>query len=283
MSTGLTIGSNLQNFTVDSAQVRGYGGVESPHIVVPVSFLLSPGRKSNGSNGASFDLTLIDAELLLTKKLFKASHVIKPIHVFVWETRPYPMELHFPVTRDILYHIEKHREGNLPGSLRLTLQAAYHVETASNTTVTNQPVIRSIDVGWGEDKFTIEQSRWITNVLPQTGYNGPTLVELPPVSYLLPVEYAHALPEVEKARHYFITGDYHKAVSHCRTALDPIHTEFPSKKTYHPETNASSGWKPTLMGHMHSPRRSTTPTTTSAMRHITPAPLFLAVPMRLPY
>jgi hypothetical protein len=230
MSIGLSIGGITQNFAVDSAKIRGHGDAEGPHIIIPISFILTPSRRNDGSSGASYDLMYIDAELLLTTKLFKASRCSKPIHYYVWQAGPYPIELHFPVTRETLYHIEKLREGNLTGSVSLILQVAHHNDPAPNTTITNKPAIRSIDTAWGQDNFTIEQSRWLTNVLPQLGYNAPALIELPTTSPVLPAEYAIALPEIKKAEQYFLRGDYHETVAHCRLALDRIHDQFPREK-----------------------------------------------------
>jgi len=231
MSIGLAIDNVPQQFTVDTANIVGQGGPESPQLLVPIVFSLTPRQQSNLHPTTEFDIIHVDAELYLTAKRFKASWQSKPLYVHVWQHNPYPMTLFFPITRETTHYIQKNRDGNVPGSLRLTLQVAHYPDPPKNDSNKTLPAcITRIDTTGGHHDFVIEQSRWINNVLPGLGYNGPSLIELPNVSPILPAEYEAAIPELTKARTYFLAGDYHKTVVHCRIALDRIHAQFPREK-----------------------------------------------------
>lgn len=232
MSIGLSIENIPQQFTVDASQITGQGGPESPQLFVPIVLTLTPRQQSNTHPYTQFDIIHIDAELFLTTRGIKTSWQSKLVHIPVWQPTQYPMTLFFPITRETIHYIQKYREADVPGSLRLTIQVAHYPDAPRPEPNKPQPppAIRLIDTTAGHHDFTIEQSRWIKNVLPGLGYDTVTLIEIPHVSPVLPAEYANAVPELAHARQYFHTGDYHKTVIHCRIALDRIHNQFPHEK-----------------------------------------------------
>jgi len=154
------------------------------------------------------------------------------VNIPIWRPTQYPITFYFPITRETIYYIQKYRDANLSGSLRLTLQVAHYPDPPKTepNNPTSLPSIYLISTTSGHRDFVIEQSRWVNNVLPGLGYDAPTLIELPNISAALPVEYANALTELSEARRYFAAGDYHKTVVHCRIALDRIHDQFPREK-----------------------------------------------------
>lgn len=232
MSVGITIENVHQQFKVDTTQISSQGGPESPLLIVPVNFSFKPRRQSDSHPYTPFDIIRIDAELYLTSKSIQASVQSKTLYFHLWQPDEQMTTFFFPLTREKIFYIQKHREANVTGSLRLTLQVAHYpdpLKQESNKTQ-SQSFIRFIDTTSGHDDFVIEQSRWVNNILPGLGYDDITLIELPAISPLLPEPYDNALPHLLDARKYFHAGDYHKTVIQCRLALDRVNNQFPYEK-----------------------------------------------------
>ncbi|MES1249493.1 MAG: hypothetical protein ABUL46_02355 [Chitinophaga rupis] len=232
MSIGLAVENIPQQFTVDTANITGQGGPESPQLLIPIAFSLTPRQQSNLHPPTQFDVIRIDAELFLTSKGIKVSNQSKPVYIPVWQSTQFSISLSFAITKDTIYYVQKHRDSNVSGSLRLTLQVAHHPDPPKidPNKIPPPTFIRQIDTTGGHHDFVIEQSRWINNVLPGLGHESASLIEIPHISAILPAEYSIALPELADARQYFQAGDYHKTIVHCRIALDRIHDQFPREK-----------------------------------------------------
>ena len=250
MSIGLAIDNIQQKFTVDTAKIAGQGGPESPQLVIPVNFVFTPYQKSAGHPHTQFDIIHIDGELFLSAKNFKASQLSKAEYLPIWQRSEQTLYLYFPLTREMIFHIEKGREGNLPGSLRVHLQVAHHSNPPPiNSSAHNEPsTILRIDTAGGHDDFIIELSRWVSNVLPGLGHQAASLIELPMTAPLLPQEYAIALPHLTKAREYFLNSDYDKTISHCRIALEKVYRQFPKKKDQMPSDERFQWLKDNMSG-----------------------------------
>ena len=234
MSTGaLNISGIRQEMIITTGEITGHGKAESPQLWVPVSVAFVPFSGGERQPYESFELISVYAELTVTEANFRGSIFSMPLSFLIYQPTQYKVLLRFPVTRDILYYIEKYREGNLPCSVLLTFQVAHHEPPPKAKDGGNSirpSLIRGFTLAQGDIKFQIEHSHWVTSILPGLGYNAGALVELPAVSILLPTEYANAIDEMKDARKYFDGGDYDKAVGHCRSALEPIKKQFSNIK-----------------------------------------------------
>ncbi len=224
----LIIGNHPQNVTVAVNEIGAYGDVEGPHLFIPISISLKPYRRGSAYPYTEFSLHHLSVELYVTDKEFKASQISMPIQCLIHEPYTHHMNLSFPLTRDTLFYIDKHRKGNLPAYLRITLQVAHFQDPPAARAGTNAPIlsVRGFEVAQGQVPFHIEQSRWVNTILPKTGYTTSTLIELPTAAIILPEEYNVSIAELQEARKYFTSGDYDKTAGHCRSAIEPFKKNF---------------------------------------------------------
>jgi hypothetical protein len=231
LNTNLSIGNTGQPVTIKPHDITAHGGPESPILVIPVTIAFTPVRGNSEINN-TFIVSNISAQLHLTKVGFRASQDQKFTNWLVFSlSNPYGGAFTFPLTAEQLFYIEKHREGDLPASLQITVQFAMQESLPSVQKGGYSPTfIRGIETSQAHQHFTISQSQWVRTLLPQLGYNAGTLLELPPASIILPEEYDFARREIVQAYKYFNDGDYDKTVSHCRSAFDCIRPDFPNDK-----------------------------------------------------
>jgi hypothetical protein len=138
----------------------------------------------------------------------------------------YPSKLSFEgqfnyfLPYDVLNKLENSRKGDLKLNMDVMVQAAIcgDIKFQAGSVI---PVVKEISQGSGNISFEIPQSSWV-NILGQLGYGAFTLIELPSFHNILPEEYKSAIAELEKARQYFVGGDYDKCAGHCRVAIEPI-------------------------------------------------------------
>jgi hypothetical protein len=228
MNTRLTIATTPQETTVHPDQITAQGKAESPCLLIPVKFDFTPNRTGNANAKESFIVLSISADLSITNQYFNASQVMMQVNWPVFMPHSINVTLYFPLTAETIFYIEKHRQVDLPASLKITLQVAIKEDVPTSNTGVTRPVIRGFENSQAHQYFNIAHSVWVSKVLPGLGYNAGALVEIPAVSILLPKEYAIAKDELQEATRYFIAGDYDKAIAHCRAAIEPINKEFSS-------------------------------------------------------
>jgi hypothetical protein len=168
------------------------------------------------------DVLFTKGHLSLEKNGIKISENIAVPNVTISKSRPsFESQLEFSISHEIISKIEKNRNGDLFLLLSVALQAAIHEEI---TFPNNQKrsFVSGFDKGHGHINFHIPQSQWVSNILPQTGFDCFKIIELPTTSLLVPKEYKKSLDELDVARKYYLNGDYDKVVAHCRSALDPF-------------------------------------------------------------
>lgn len=212
--------------TVLPDQIIAQGNAESPRLLIPVKFDFAPNRTGNANARESFIILSISAELSVTEKYFVASQVTMQLSWPIFMHNPTTVTFSFPLTTETLFYIEKHRQGDLPASVKITVQVAIKEDVPTTRPDVTRPVIRDFECPQAQQYFNIAHSLWVNKILPGLGYNAGALVEIPAVSILLPKEYAIAKDELREATRYFITGQYDTAVAHCRSAIDPINKQF---------------------------------------------------------
>lgn len=205
-------------------RLRGEGGPDAPCLYLPISIACKPLSIGHNNGPANYELTMIRAELLATDKQLKIAETSQLLSNRIFYANDVFVNLSFILNETVIQKIEKHRKGNLPVKLVIQLQAGM-LETLGITKgeqVEEQHFVTRMETGYGDVSFIIEQSMWVNNILPQLGNDLYTLVEIPAVNQVIPVEYASSMAEFEQARKYFVNGDYDKTVAHCRAALDPF-------------------------------------------------------------
>jgi hypothetical protein len=229
-NTKLSIGQTAQAITIEPHAIIAQGGPESPTLIIPFTIAFTPVR-GNSEATNTFIVSNISAQLYLTKDNFRVSQAQILTNWFVYQHNPYPASFAFPLTAEQLFYIEKHRAGDLPASLLITVQAAMQESLPATQKGGYSPTfIRGIETSQAHQYFAIPQSQWVNTVLPKLGYHSGTLLELPPASIVLPKEYDLARQEILQAHKYFNAGDYDKTVGHCRSAFDSIRPDFPNDK-----------------------------------------------------
>lgn len=241
MNTRFLIATTPQEITVQSEQITAQGKAESPHLLIPVKIDFTPNRTGNANPKESFIVLSISAELSVTDQNFIASQVTIQVNWPIFMHNPTPVTFYFPLNAVTISYIENHRQGDLPASLKLTVQVAIQEDVPTSKPDVTRPVIRGFECPQAHQYFVIAHSLWVNKILPGLGYNAGALVEIPAVSILLPKEYVIAKDELREATRYFIANDYDKAVAHCRAAIEPINKEF-SKIRQNLESKSEFNW-----------------------------------------
>jgi len=231
--SSISINNVRQEFTLHEQDISGSGGLESPYLLVPLSFSFMPYRQGEKYPYSEFGILHVYGELSLTPQNVKAVAISLPLHYNVYQPFTSNMGLRFPLTREALFYIEKYRNGNLTGYLLFNLQIAKYESfpVALGAVGTCPKYIRGFEISQGHTTFSIEQSQWINKILPALGHKTATLIELPSASIILPTEYSQSLAELEESRKFFLAGDYDKVVGHCRSAIEPFKKDLPALRT----------------------------------------------------
>lgn len=219
------INNIAQEFSVIMEHISGDGNIEYPALSIPVKFDFTPLKIGTTSEIIRFELISFKADLRATEKNFKISEYAFPVSFMVNQHSSYNVTFAFPLSNDKVERIEKFRKQNLPLNISIAIQIGIYqrVQTISTN---KQPIDQYFITGFQtyncHGAFTIEQSRWVNNILPNISNKAYTLVELPLANQVIPDNYSVSLQEFQEARKYFINGDYDKTVAHCRAALDPF-------------------------------------------------------------
>jgi hypothetical protein len=231
--SSISLNNVRQEYTLHTQDISGSGGLESPYLLIPLSFSFIPYRQGEKYPYSEFGINHVYAELSLTPQNVKALSISLPLQYNIYQPSTYNMGLRFPLTREALYYIEKYRNGNLTGHLLFNLQIAKYESfpVAQGVASTYPKYISGFENSQGHTTFSIEQSQWVNKILPALGHKTATLIELPTASVILPAEYTHSMAELEESRKYFLTGDYDKVVGHCRSAIEPFKKDLPALRT----------------------------------------------------
>ena len=149
-------------------------------------------------------------------------------------------QLKFMISQESLHRIEKERVNNIEFHVELKIQAALY-STLSLSNGQEMEFVRDMEIASGDANFTIPQSRWVNDLLPQMGYDAIRILEIPVSSPVLPVEYAGAIQELEKAKQSFMIGGYDQAVGYCRIAIEPLKMKYFELKK-HITSDSEADW-----------------------------------------
>jgi len=238
MSRGhFTIHSTTQEITVNTDQISGHGGADSPTILVSVKIDFCPVGRGHRDEMIQFEVLSLRAELRATDKNFKIAETTLQTSYRVYDKNSYSTTFQFLVNESIINKIEKARKENLPMNITISAQVGMFESVSyvnKQGEKSDRLFITGFDTGQGNVAFQVEQSQWVNKVLPQMGHGSYKLIELPAINQIIPEEYKISLGEFEEARKYFLNGDYDKTVAHCRAALDPFSgkTNLPKLKEF---------------------------------------------------
>lgn len=240
--------STSQEFYVSTTEISASGGANSPVLLLPTRIEFCPLHESR-NNITTFEVLLAKAELYATEKnlfIAETSYLLSDRVMDKW-TRYIPFS--FPISRELTNSIEKLRKTDVSFTLKVHVQVALHEKLMVNKNGETQErlFINATTTGQGSFQFTIEQSVWVTKILPKLGHNSYKLIELPATNQLIPEEYELSLAEFEEARRFFMIGEYDKTVAHCRAALDPFKKpQFENLKTF-VQSKSEYDWANTVL------------------------------------
>jgi hypothetical protein len=216
-AVGLISGGMVGKVSFETQQIHAMGGPDFPKLVFSIELHLSPFR--SGDQGQQlYPLTW----MFLTAELFSPEQravARARLDVNAYADGSYAFEtqvrLEVPLDLMTLERIERARDGDLRVALKLDGYIAVH--NPNKTGVMRFEVTRIDPI-----VFTIPQSHWVKQLLPQLGYGSLELIEVRIANGALPAGIPKAVEEIRKARAYLVDGDWDKAAAHCRMTLETI-------------------------------------------------------------
>lgn len=232
-------------FHFDSSSVSADKGQFTAILTIPLNMVFHPkfggNAPKNGPKGLFCHLVGLEAKLKFQNSIVAtdSSFPNRPVYF----TNDNPVSISFPIEKEKIAILEKHRKKDIDLSLSISLVTALYsgIKTSSGQ---EEDVISKFSWANGETTFKFSQSEWIS-LLPKLGFKAFELVEVPISNELIAAEFAQSIAELKQAKHYLDSGDYDKVVAHCRTALEPIRGRFPNLKD-HVKKNLSSDWIDTV-------------------------------------
>lgn len=234
MATGSIyfLGGNPE-FAILHDEVIGLGGSNGPTLQLPIKFDFSKLGYNRNPAPARIDLISLKGNLNATEQRIKFPENTNLLSRSISNESSFRTQFQFLLTNEIVNKIEKYRNGDLNFTLELSFQASIYKELPGAATQNHSNLyVSSIENGSGTIQFQISQSHWVKRVLPGLGYGAIRLIELPGENEILGEEYKKTLDELEAAKGYFVNGDYDKAVSHCRIAIEPFKKQLQDLKEH---------------------------------------------------
>jgi len=214
------LGNNYE-LTILTDQIKGGGGANGPSLTVPIKIELGQILKKAWKSISKIEVLSVKGELRCSPGEILCSESYKILSRNISEQSIYEEYLNFTFSNEVVNKIEKYRNGKVVFWLTVFIQMGHYEEISFNDGG-SKSFMTGTETSMGQLQFEIEQSRWINSILPQLGHHSYKLIELPLTSAVIPEDYNRSMAELEEARKYFINGDYDKAVSHCRSAIDPF-------------------------------------------------------------
>jgi hypothetical protein len=207
--------------TIHAEDVHGGGGANSPWLKVRLKLEL---RKFHADDASFSTLHIIQGRLALPNQIDKLSECTVLLNSRLSSDGQFGFDLDFPISREHLEKIESTRKDSVSFTLNLNLQISTSEKVYLNVQGENvqKEFISGFHNPFGNMGFEIAQSQWVSSILPSLGYGSYKLIEIPIASEVIPKEYDISLLELESAHQYFKNSDFDKAVSHCRSALEPF-------------------------------------------------------------
>lgn len=237
----LTSNDSEIKYVLDPSAVNGDAGEFTPVLHIPLNLVFKSkfggDKPRNGPKGHFCHLVGMEAKLKFRNSILSFDNSFPNRSVYF--TNDNQLTLHFPIEKEKLAILEKHRKKDIDLGISITLTTALYTSVAGSSGH-EEDVLSKFSWASGEILFKLSQSEWI-NLLPKLGFKAFELVEIPSSNELIGKEFDASLVELKQAKHYLNSGDYDKVVAHCRTALEPIRGRFPNLKD-HVKKNLSSEW-----------------------------------------
>lgn len=231
---GIYSGSD-NKIRLDPITIMGEGGPQYPRLMVPIYMDLV---LTTTHENIKKPLLILSASssLFLANNLKIANSVQDFSPEYVLYDREYTRQhnFEFPLDHYRIEKIEENRRGDL--GLRLDIKFIFgeYESILAQEKGKNRPVKKYFITHFNDRtvqlKFEIPQSHWVGKVLPRFGYGQFKILEIPVINEIDSEAFLESFEELKHAEKYYITGEYDKAVEHCRTALEPIKKELPKIK-----------------------------------------------------
>lgn len=199
-NTELRIGSWTGNkITVEPNQISANGGLDYPRLIIPLKLELKP-----IDNIIPFTLLNIQAELYFENINSKVSDSI-PVS-FAYNVRipdsNVTTNLEFPLDYKRISKIEEQRRDNLRIQIKLKVIIGIY----------EQNYLSKIENSFADLIIEVQQSHWVTKVLPNLLYGEYFLIEIPKGEKYLEEAWAY----IKKADDCFNMWDSKGAFANCR-------------------------------------------------------------------
>lgn len=214
---------SIPTASVDETQIRGYGGIYTPILMVPVrldcafnSFQPNEAIRLHSLRGT---IALSSGESLVSRDT-PVDLTISPEYT----PGDHFIQLDFPLNNGRITLLENFRNGqDLKFHLRLRLDAEQLYAIAEI------PKSAWKSYAWAhvqmhrlhaESDVIVPRSSWIENVLPGLGFGKVHLVELPAVPLQETETIGKAFKALQQAQAFHRSGHYDEAVAKCRMAME---------------------------------------------------------------
>lgn len=233
--------STRSDISLEVDRISGTGGPEYPCLFIPVEFTLRPSEDKGKIR--AYSLLWLKSSLHMGN-IKIGEGISESIAEYSWpHLSPRQISIEIPLDIYRIENIEKRRQGNIQFRLSGSGLIAEHPSVTKAGPNEQQEYRRDVEefaTGYFNITFSIPQSHWVDKILPGLGYGKVKLIEIPTLEKIEPDTFKNAQEELVQAQHYFIQGDYDKAVEHCRNALEPLKEFLPKIKTL--LTNSKYEW-----------------------------------------
>jgi len=210
--TLLMRGWSGNKISIDPANISANSGLEYPRLIIPIKLDLNPVKESN-TKELNFVILNVQSELYLEDKDLKISDSVSGSfpHNVIGPNFGRTYNLEFPLDYKRISKIEEKRRNNLKIKLALHFTIGFHAENfISNFEYCNAQI-----------RLEIEQSYWVTKILPSLSFGEYFIIEIPKGNKQI----GDAWEYVKKAEECYRTWNTKGAFANCRevgTLLDKI-------------------------------------------------------------
>lgn len=239
----LRILDEFYDLSIDSSEINGRGGRHCSKLYMPIQIKQT---FKSGASFTSFELITAKAKLYFNGTNIELSEETKFLSHRIDERGYCFIHFEFTINESKIAFIEKNRKTNLELSISLELQIGLLeplLTKGSKGETVEKYFIAQTSISSSERNIVlqIEQSKWVSEILPRMDYKPIRLIELPSFSEVLPTEYEISINEFTEANKYYLNGDYDKTVAHCRAAIDPFKRKLPEIKSFI-KSNSEYDW-----------------------------------------
>lgn len=171
------------------------------------------------------DFLHVNAALYLQTPNMLLSEVAAPLNDCIndeYRERKTGAWLKFSLDDKAIHAIQSHRNGE---DIRLRIQLIFtFIRKDSTSLIEGEHIwgLEGVGHGRGDIHFAIPKSIWVEKILPDLGFPGFKLIEIPLTHKRLDEAYDNIIMEFTNASEYFTRQDFNKAVGHCRHTLDDL-------------------------------------------------------------